>query len=173
MGFNYSQRVNYTFKNRNGGNRVEIKEKKILERQVAYIRYQGTYEDIPILLGEVVGFVMAKGLMIMGPPFGIYFNSPQEVPVEELQYELGIPFKGQAEEEGRVKIKTEPEQLVLYTVYKGPYSEAGKAIGALAQHAYQKGYEITGPPMETYISDPNETPEEDLLTEMAFPVRKK
>ena len=152
---------------------MDIKEKKIPERQVAYIRYKGPFEEIPVLLGEVVGFVMAKGLMIMGPPFGIYFNSPQEVPVEELQYEVGIPFKGQAEEEGRVKIKTEPEQLVIYLVYKGPYSEAGKAIGALGEFAYKNGYEITGPPMETYISDPNETPEDELLTEMAFPVVKK
>jgi len=152
---------------------MEIKEKKTPERQVAYIHYKGPYEDIPILLGEVVGFVMARGMMIMGPPFGVYFNSPQEVPVEKLQFEVGIPFKGETEEEGRVKIKTEPEQLVLYTVYKGPYSEAGKAIGALAEYAYKNGYEIIGPPKETYLSDPNETPESDLLTEMCFPVMKK
>lgn len=151
---------------------MDIKEKKIPERQVAYIHYQGSFEDIPELLGEVVGFVMAKGLMIMGPPFGIYFNSPQEVPVEDLEYEMGIPFKGEAEDEGRIKIKTEPDQLVLSTVYKGAYTEAGKVIGALAQHAYQNGYEITGPPMEIYISDPNETPEDELLTEMCFPVKK-
>ena len=62
--------------------------------------------------------------------------------------------------------------MVIYTVYKGPYSGAGDAIGALGQFAYQNGYEIIGPPMETYISDPNETPKEDLLTEMCFPVQK-
>jgi AraC family transcriptional regulator len=151
---------------------MEIKEKKIPERQVAYIRYKGPYEDIPILLGEVVGFVMAKKMMIMGPPFGIYFNSPQEVPVEELEYEVGIPFKGETEEESRVKIKTEPEQLVLSAVYKGSYSQAGMAIGKVAEYAYKNGYEITGPPMEVYISDPNETPESDLLTEICFPVMK-
>lgn len=152
---------------------MEIVEKKIGKRQVAYIKYKGSYEEVPILMGEVVGFIMAKGLQIMGPPFGVYFNSPEEVPVEELIYEIAMPFAGEAEEEGRVKIKTIPEQLVLSTVYKGPYSECGTAIGALAQHAYQNGYEIIGPPMETYISDPNETPEEDLLTEMCFPVMKK
>lgn len=141
-----------------------IKEKKIPERQVAYINYKGSFEEFPVLIGEVVGFVMAKGMMIMGPPFGIFFNSPREVPVEELEYAVGIPFKGETEEEGRVKIKTEPEQLVIYTIYEGPYSGAGNAIDALGQFAYQNGYEIIGPPMETYISDPNETPEEDLLT---------
>ena len=124
-------------------------------------------------MGEVVGFIMAKGLQIMGPPFGIYYNSPHEVPVEELYYEVGMPFGGESKEKSRVKIKTTPEQLVLFTVYNGPYSEADKAIGALSEYAYKNGYEITGPPMETYLSDPNETPEKDLLTEMCFPVMKK
>jgi len=152
---------------------MEIGEKKIGKRQVASITYNGSYEEVPVLMGEIVGFIMAKGLQMMGPPFGVYFNSPNEVSVEELQYEVGMPFVGEAEEEGRVKIKTEPEQLVLSTVYKGPYSECGTAIGALAEHAYKNGYEIIGPPMETYISDPNETPESELLTEMCFPVVKK
>lgn len=152
---------------------MEIVEKKIGERQIAYINFKGSYEEIPVLMGEVVGFIMAKGLQMMGPPFSVFFNNPQEVPVEEVMYEIGIPFAGEAEEEGRVKIKTEPERLVLSTVYKGPYNECGNAIGALAEHAYKNGYEIVGPPMETYISDPNETPKSDLITEMSFPVMKK
>jgi AraC family transcriptional regulator len=152
---------------------MEIIEKKLAERKVAYITYKGSYEEVPVLMGEVVGFIMAKGLQIMGPPFGIYYNSPQEVPVEELMYEVGMPFAGEAEEEKRIKIKIMPEQLVLSTTYKGPYSEAGTAIGALAEYAYKNGYEIVGPPIETYISDPNETPESELITEMCFPVMKK
>lgn len=151
---------------------MEIVEKKLGKRQVAYITYKGPFDEIPVLMGEVVGFVMAKGLQIIGPPFGVYFNSPQEVPVEELMYEVAIPFAGEAEE-GRVKIKTVPEQMVLSTIYKGPYSECGTAIGALAQYDYENGYEIVGPLMETYLSDPNETPESELLTEESFPVIKK
>jgi len=152
---------------------MEIVEKKIGKRQVAYIIYKGPYDEVPVLMGEVVGFIMAKSLQMMGPPFGVYFNSPQEVPVEELMYEIAMPFAGEAKEEGRVKIKTVPEQLVLSTIYKGPYSECGMAIGAVAQYAYQKDYEIIGSPMETYLSDPNETPESELVTEISFPVIKK
>jgi effector-binding domain-containing protein len=152
---------------------MKIEEKKIQERQVACITYKGPYDELPILLGEVVGFIMAKSLQMMGPPYGVYFNSPQEVPVEELIYEVGMPFAGKTEEEGRVKIKTVPAQLVLSTIHKGPYSEGGMAIGALAEHAYKNNYEIIGPPMEIYLSDPNETPERELLTEMCFPVIKK
>ena len=90
------------------------------------ISYKGSYDEVPVLMGEVVGFIMAKKLQIVGPPFGVYFNSPQEVQVEELQYEVGMPFAGETMEEGRVKIKTTPEQLVLSTTYKGPYSGCWK-----------------------------------------------
>lgn len=152
---------------------MDIVEKKIGKRQVAYISYKGPFDEIPVLMGEVVGFIMAKGLQMMGPPFGIYYNSPQEVPVEELMYEVGMPISGEAAEEGRVKIKTVQEQLVLSAVHKGPYNEVGMVYGAIAQYAYQNGYEIIGPPMEIYLSDPNETPENELLTECTFPVIKK
>ena len=50
---------------------------------------------------------------------------------------LLAPLVKKTEEEGRVKIKTVPAQLVLSTIHKGPYSEAGMAIGALAEHAYK------------------------------------
>lgn len=152
---------------------MEIVEKKLGKRQVAYISYKGSFEEIPVLMGEVVGFIMAKGLQMMGPPFGVFYNSPQEVAIEDLKYEVALPFAGEAEEEGRVKIKTLPEQMVLSAIYKGPYSECGTAIGAIAQYAYKNGYEIIGPLMETYLSDPNETPESELLTEESFPVIKK
>lgn len=152
---------------------MEIKEKKIEKKQVVYISFKGAYDEIAVLLGELVGYIIAKGLQMAGPPFGIYFNSPHEVKEEELLYEIGIPFTGDAEEEGRIKIKTIPEQLVISRVYKGPYSECGMALGSLGEYAYKNGYQIVGPPMEIFISDPNETPEKDLVTEVNFPVIKK
>ena len=157
---------------------MEIVEKKIGKRQIAYITYKGPYQEIPSLIGELVGFLTAKGILTTkgvqwrGPPFCIYLNSPHEVPVEELMYEVGMPFAGEAEEEGRVKVKTVPEYLVLLTTHKGPYSENPMAYSAIVQYAYQNGYEIIGPPMETYISDPHETPEKELITEISFPVMK-
>jgi len=152
---------------------MEVKEKKMGKQQVAYIEYLGSYEEIPVLMGEVVGFIMAKGMQIIGPPFGVYYNSPQEVPIEKLKYEIGMPFVGNAEEEGRIKIKNIPEQLFLSSIYSGSYSDCGMVIGSIAQYAYKNGYEMIGAPMEIYLSDPNEVPENELLTEVCIPVIKK
>lgn len=157
---------------------MDIVEKKIGERQIAYITYKGSYQEIPSLIGELVGFLTAKGILNaqgvqwQGPPFCVYLNSPHEVPVEEVMYEVGMPFSGVAQEEGRVKIKTIPEEFILSTNHKGPYSNSPIAYVAIAQYAHQNGYEIVGPPMETYISDPHNTPQSELITEISFPVQK-
>ena len=55
---------------------MEIVEKKLGKRQVAYVAYKGSYEEVPVLMGEIVGFIMAKGLSIMGPPFWCILQQP-------------------------------------------------------------------------------------------------
>lgn len=159
---------------------MEIAEKKLEQRQVAYITYNGHYQAIPGLIGEIVGFLTSKGILSSkgvewrGPPFCIYFNNPNDLQAEEIMYEVGMPFAGNAEENGRVKVKTVPEQFVLSTILKGSYSDFSHPMtfGAITQYAFENGYEIIGPPMETYISDPFETPENEILTEISFPVMK-
>jgi AraC family transcriptional regulator len=59
---------------------MEIVEKKIGKRQVAYIIYKGPYDEVPVLMGEVVGFIMAKSLQMMGPPFGVYSTVLRKYP---------------------------------------------------------------------------------------------
>jgi AraC family transcriptional regulator len=90
------------------GFKLEIEVKTVGEMQVAFIQYIGPFEVLPQLLGEVVQWVMSNGLQMTGMPFGLYYNSPLEVPLEALKWETGIPFIGEAEEEGRIKIKKIP-----------------------------------------------------------------
>jgi hypothetical protein len=39
---------------------MEINEKKIAERQVAYINYKGSYEEVPVLMGKWSGLSWPK-----------------------------------------------------------------------------------------------------------------
>jgi len=41
------------------------------------------------------------------------------------------------------------------------------------EYIMKNGYEIFGSPMEIYLNDPGEVSEDELLTEVQFPVRKK
>lgn len=151
---------------------MEIEEKRIPEAKVAYIPYMGTYEKIPEHMQEVGQWVMEKGLEMAGMVYGTYFNSPEDVPEEKLQYEIGFSFKGEANPEGKVGIKEIPEHSVLAALHKGPYTEVGPVIHAIAEYSVENGYDVVGPVTEVYLNDPNEVPETELLTEVRFPVIK-
>lgn len=142
------------------------------EMKVAYIIYKGSYDKIPELLGTVVGWLMARNLEIQMPIYGTYYNSPMEVAPEDLEYEVGAAFLGDAESEGEIKVKTVPEHKVLSTVFKGPYGMAASTYVGLFEYAAKNGYTISGPPTESYLNSPDEVSEEDLLTEVLFPVTK-
>ena len=151
---------------------MDIKEKNMPEMQVAFIKYKGSYEKIPELLGAVVGWLMARKLDIQMPIYGTYFNRPMEVSPENLEYEVGAAFVGDAESEGEVLIKKVPEQLVISTVFKGPYGMASSAYGSMFEYAAKNGYKIIGPITESYLNSPDDVSEKDLLTEIIFPVSK-
>jgi len=149
---------------------MEVEEKRINNTQVAFIRYRGPYDKIPELIGDVVGWVMGKGLTMTGMIYGAYFNRPDAVPPEELFYEIGTSFEGTANDEGSVQVKLIPEHTVVATMHKGPYDQVGPVIDGLAKYAIENGYDIIGPVTEIYLNSQEEV--EELLTEVRFPVIK-
>ncbi|MDI6644922.1 MAG: GyrI-like domain-containing protein [Methanobacteriaceae archaeon] len=151
---------------------MEIKEKEVPEMKVAYIFHTGTPENMPELIGKVAEWVIGKGLQIVGPPFGIYYNSPAEVGMENMQYDVGFAVSGDAESEEEVKIKNIPPRTVLYAIHKGPYHEVPPVYTGLYEYSVKNGYAMMGAPMEIYLNDPMEVQESELLTEIQFPVQK-
>jgi len=99
------------------------------------------------------------------------------VPPEELLWELQSPVAGDVPPSGPdergLGVKRVEGVEVASTMHKGPYDKIGAIYGALAGWIAENGYEIAGPPEEVYLSDPDKTPAEELLTEVHFPVRKR
>ena len=151
---------------------MEIELKKTEEKQVAYIFYTGPVEDMGDLIGEIVDWMMNQNVEMTGPPYSAYYTSPAEVAPEDMQYEMGVPFLGEASEAGKVKIKNMPAQQVLSALHKGPYNEVGSVYEILMNKVIEDGYQMTGAPLEIYFNSPMEVPETDLLTEVQFPVVK-
>ena len=151
---------------------MEVTEKRIEEATVAYIPYMGSYDKIPELMQEVGEWVSNKGLQMTGRVYGTYFNSPEDTAEEHLQYEIGFAFVGDATPEDKIGIKEIPEHTVLAAMHKGPYTDVGPVIHGVAEYAVKNGYDIVGPVTEVYLNSPLEVPENELLTEVQFPVIK-
>ena len=85
---------------------MEITEKRIEETKVAYAQFKGSYNLIPIHMQEVGQWVMDDDLEMTGMVYGSYFNSPEEVSEEELEYEIGFSFDGDLKlQEGKLGFK--------------------------------------------------------------------
>ena len=75
---------------------------------------------------------------------------------------------------GEVKIKTTEPMQVAYLVHRGPYSEIGESLTELMLWISQNGYELMGPAITIYHTDPViAKSEEDYITEIQFPVNLK
>jgi AraC family transcriptional regulator len=152
---------------------MKIKLKVVPEHQVAFIYHKGGFEKIPEYLGEVVEWLIDKGLEIREPVYGVYYNSPLEVSDDELEWEVGASFVGDAEGEGKIQVQIIPEQEVVSTIFKGPYAEASSAYLFLYEYTVDKGLQITGPVKEIYLNSPEAVSESELMTEVQIPVLKK
>ena len=147
------------------------------EMRAACIFHRGAVaaigDDMGRLLGEVIEWVMKGGLQMAGPPFAVYYSSPEDMARGEMEFDVGIPFIGEAQGEGKIQIKTFPAHEVLSAIHKGTYNQIAPVYAALMEHATQNDYDVTGAPMELYLTNPMEVAESDLLTEVRFPVAKR
>jgi len=152
---------------------MEVKLKKTEPIQAAVTSYVGPYGEVGKFYQAIAKWLGQKQLKIMGPPFGWFYDNPEEVPAHKLRSQVGFPFKGEAKPEGNIKIKKISAQEVLFVIHKGPYSEVGPSYAALFQYAKEKGYIPSGCPMEIYLNDPTKVPETELLTEIQLPIKKR
>jgi len=156
---------------------IEVTIKKTEPMTVAFVSMKGPYSLIGETFGKLYGLIGEKGYVPAGPPVGVYFNAPGQVPDEELLWDLRSPIAGDiapgGPDERGLGIKKVQAADVAATMHKGPYDQVGATYGALAGWIAENGYEIVGPSEEVYLSDPGKTAPDELLTEVRFPVRKK
>ena len=104
----------------------------------AYISKKGPYSQISDSFGRLYGWIGEKGYVPSGPPHGVYFNTPGQVPESELSWELGSPIAGDVAPFG-----PDDEGLGMKKVeawIKGPGAGREAAIRSLKS----AGLEVTG-----------------------------
>lgn len=81
-----------------------------------------------------------------------------------------VPFSGP--DEHGLGVKRLDAARVVSAVHKGPFDDVAETYEALVAWIVENRYEIIGPVEEVYLSDPQNVPPEELLTEVRFPVRR-
>ena len=153
---------------------IQASVKETQPMTVAFLAMQGPYAQMPQAMGQLYGYVGAKGMTPTGMPHAVYFTAPDEGPESEARWELRAPVAGAADECGPdangLGVRHVAQMKVASTMYKGPYEGIEPAYRELGEWIAAEGYQMTGPPMELYYSDPAQVPPEEYLTEIQFPV---
>ena len=155
---------------------IDAEVKTLPARSVGYIVMHGPYDQMPRGFAKVYGWIGALGLEPAGMPMAVYLTDPSKTPEFEATWELWAPFEGDAPESGPnekgLGVKNIEETTVASTTHKGPYESMRPTYTALQRWIADRSYEPSGPAAEVYISDPNEVPPEETLTEILIPVKK-
>ena len=129
-------------------------------------------EAIGATMGEAFGilaqFMAARGITPAGPPLALYHGYDEK----EISFNVGFPVPPADREkvEGEVKAGETPAGRALKTVHTGPYAKLRETYDAIMKHMETEGLGPAGHSWEVYVTDPDKTPEDRLVTEIYFPL---
>ena len=156
---------------------TEPQIKDIPELRVLSRRETGSYgETIGKHAGELFGFVSSQAFQrsnakITGPLMFICHD--EEYKENGADIETVLPFTGRVNiDDSAIKERTLPDVQVVSAIYKGPYDGVEVGYSRLFEYMAEQDLEIAGESRSLYINDPEEVPEEELLTEVQIPVKR-
>jgi effector-binding domain-containing protein len=120
---------------------------------------------------EIATFLRAHGLQQAGPPLTI--NTKWEDGAS-YEFDAALPIEGRATGDlgsGRVRLKSTYAGKALKVVHRGAYSGMRATYEKLFAYVEVRGLEPAGPPWDEYESDPGDTAEADLVTNIYLPIR--
>lgn len=135
------------------------------------IRVRTPIHGLPQLLGEsygkIAGYLADLGQGPAGAPFVAYYN----MDMQDLDVEIGFPVAKTIQGKGEIQASQVPGGKLGYALHTGRYSDIAPAYDVLTQFVKEQGYEPTGVSYEFYLNDPEETPQEQLQTQIVFPLK--
>lgn len=135
------------------------------------IRTRTAVQDLSQVMGEAYGSVAhylgELGEYPAGPPFAAYYN----MDMQDLDVEIGFPVARELASRGNIQAGEIAGGKAATCLYTGPYEDIEQPYEALSQWIEENAYEPTGVAYEMYLNDPQETPPEELQTQIVFPLK--
>ncbi len=120
---------------------------------------------------RILSFIDAVGLEVAGPPLSILRGFSGA----ELVFDAAIPIRGVADsaslEDTSIELGHTFEGAVIRVKHVGPYRTLAETHRKISAYIAAYGIERDGAAWESYISDPSNVPEKDLLTYVYYPIK--
>ena len=157
----------------------EAPEKKFVSVQEVFsfsyccIPHKGPFTEIEGIIMQLKQAILEQKIAPAGTMIGVYYNNPEMVKPEDLQWEVGLPILPQVKVKAPLEKKQWKFTLVVSAIHKGPYEETGETISKMWEWMQANKLMLAGPVMERFLNmaTPDIKPE-DLRAEIWIPCQK-
>lgn len=137
----------------------DVVARTLVERPSLVVKDRLSVEEIPAWLGKVYHLVSERmeetGAIPAGPPFARYTMLGDD----EFFVEAGFPLTAAVEGSGQVEASILPGGPAATVWHLGPYENTEQTYRLIQQWLDEHDVAASGPPWETYYSDPTEEPD--------------
>ncbi|WP_206853852.1 GyrI-like domain-containing protein [Candidatus Enterococcus mangumiae] len=112
--------------------------------------------------------VSEQGAQLIGAPYCAYLNSNEDFTVFDI--ELGIPVNTAISANDEVYMSQTYDGKAVISTHQGSYATLESTYEALMVYLQENQLESTGVYYDYYLSNPLDTPEDQLLTQVVFPI---
>lgn len=142
------------------------------------MRRKGKYEQIAVMIAELVHYMSKAGVEICGPPIYLWHEKTVEAACKAdetgtAEIEVAWPVCGTAPGTAEIRQYTLPGGRMARILHQGPYQECESTYQYLFDWLARNRMVITGPIREMYLNDPVTVPPEGILTEIQAPVESR
>ena len=160
---------------------TDVKTVEVAPTEVLCVRRTGDYmvsagQAFEVLMGFAYTQKIKHKKSLMGKEarmFGIGYDDPDSVPVEQLRYDACISYDDKTvEPEGEIVDKTIAGGKYLYHLHKGDYAGLKEKYAGMIRYMVENGIKMADkPPFEEYFNrDPRRTKPENLKTGIYLPI---
>ena len=138
--------------------------KDLPERTVFCLACKGAWRQLPDMLVKLSDYSSKNRIKSVGSPSGFYYNTPQDVAVNDLIWEVCYPVGSDSQEhfdEGsKTGVKRIPSIRMATIIHEGSYRKTSASYGKLQSWINTNSLEVCGPAEEVYLTDINKANEE-------------
>jgi effector-binding domain-containing protein len=149
---------------------LEVKIVDVQSQPAATITLKTTQATIAPDMGQAYGtlhtFIQTTDSQFAGPPFALY----QDVSGPEWTVVVGFPVTRPIQGKGDIQPGETPSGKAAMTLHIGPYSKLMDSWNLFAEWIKAQGYKMEALGWESYVDDPDTTPESDLKTELYWAI---
>lgn len=118
---------------------------------------------------KLMGCIAQQGKQIAGAPYCLYTNANSDYTTFDI--ELGVPVSEAISVSGEIVMSQTYGGKALVGTHKGSYKTLETTYVAIMNYAKENSIELSNDCYDYYLNNPNDTPENELLTQVVFPIK--